>query len=93
MINIGSVLKYSSFNSSQKFPASFYETNPQTSYKIMTQGGKGNFLAVIHRGLGQELLLADTLKTHLVSQGYQQESFSFSKLATEHHLIENIGKF
>lgn len=59
----------------------------------MTQGGKGNFLAVIHRGLGQELFLADTLNTHLVSQGYRQESFSFSKLATEHYLIENIGKF
>ena len=93
VINIGSVLKYSTFNNSQKFPASFYEANPQTSYKIMSQGGKGDFLAAIHRGLGFESYLADTLKSHLQSQGYRQESFSFSKLATKHHLIENIGEF
>ena len=93
MINIGSVLKFSSFNNSQKFPASFYEENPETAYKIMSRGGKGDFLAAIHRGLNQEIYLSDTLKKHLLNQGYKQESFSFSKLATEHHFVENIGEF
>ena len=59
----------------------------------MSQGGKGDFVAAIHRGLGQESYLADVLKTHLMDQGYKQESFTFSKLATEHHFIENIGEF
>ena len=93
VINIGSVLKFSSLNNSQKFPPSFYEENPQPAYRIMSQGGKGNFLAAIHRGLGQESNLADILKAHLMDQGYNQESFTFSKLATDHHFIENIGEF
>ena len=59
----------------------------------MNQGGKGDFVAAIHRGLGQESYLADVLKTHLMDQGYKQESFTFSRLATEHHFIENIGEF
>ena len=92
MINIGSVLKLSSFNNSQKFPTSFYEENPRTSYNIMSQGGKGDFLAAIHRGSGQESYLAEILKSNLQRRGYNQVNFPFSKLAKDYHFIKNIGE-
>ena len=62
MFNLESVIKFSSANNSQSFPVSYYEKNPTVSYRIMSQGAKGDFLAALHRGSGAEMYLSETFR-------------------------------
>ena len=62
VLNLESVIKFSSANNSQSFPVSYYEKNPSESYTIMNQGAKGDFLAALHRGSGAEMYLSETFR-------------------------------
>ena len=87
-----SVLKFSRYNNSQKLPVGFYSKNPELSFKIMSQGGKGDFLAALTRGGVEEQELASRFQKHLYKYGYKQHTFSFENLNSGYWFVENLGK-
>jgi len=93
IINLESLIKFSRQNNSQKLPVGFYSKNPELSFKIMSQGGKGDFLAALTRGGVEEEQLASRFQKNLYRYGYKQKTFSFENLNSDYWFVDKIETF
>ena len=92
-MNLETIFTFSSQPQSQTLPSVFMNAN-KVSVKLFQRGGsKGDFIALVSRGVDKEISMVKTLAKHLSKEGIKVKHFNFPNLARPPDKVTNLERY